>query len=84
MIWLKKHKSLKFSGFAREVSRDDLPFILNWTGPPVKSMMVDDQECLAALVKMIQAFDELQPNILGSFRLFNISVDSDTLRSMKY
>ena len=52
-------------GFAKEVSRHDLPFQLNWSGPNIKDMRVDDNECLKALVKMVKALEELQPNIPG-------------------
>ena len=45
------------------MSLDDLPFAVNWCGPVVKPMEVGDKECLSALVKIIGAFDELQPNI---------------------
>ena len=52
-------------GFAVEVLRHNLPFQVNWSGPNVKDMKVDDEECLKTLVKMVRALEELQPNIPG-------------------
>jgi hypothetical protein len=58
-----------FPGFAQEVRLKDLPFIVNWCGPDVKTMEVNDDECLLALVKIIRALDDLQPKIEGRFIL---------------
>ena len=52
-------------GFAKQVERDELPFLVNWCGPDIKAMAVDDKACLTALVKMISALDDLQPTIEG-------------------
>ena len=46
----------------------DLPFIVNWSGPNVKDMEINDKECLEAMVKMVNALAELQPNIKGIFK----------------
>ena len=55
-----------FLGFAKAVKVEDLPFLINWCGPDVKSMVVDDKACLTSLVNMIAAIDDLQPDIDGS------------------
>ena len=47
------------------MERADLPFTLNWSGPKVKEMEVNDGEVLAALTKLIGVLDDLQPNIKG-------------------
>ena len=54
-----------FAVLAEEVERDELPFIVNWTGPVVKDMEVNDKECLTAIVKIIEALEALQPQIPG-------------------
>ena len=55
-----------FLGFAKAVKVEDLPFLINWCGPNVKSMVVDDKACLTSLVNMIAAIDDLQPDIDGT------------------
>ena len=42
-----------------------MPFALNWSGPPVKDMEVNDKDCQEALVNIIKALEVLQPNIKG-------------------
>jgi len=74
-------------GFAKQVEIDELPFLINWCGPDIKSMAVDDKACLRALVKMISALDDLQPSIeglglcilaeFGRFLCYNLMVDED-------
>ena len=61
-----------FAVLAEEVERDELPFIVNWTGPVVKDMEVNDKECLTAIVKIIEALEALQPQIPGIYVLFSI------------
>ena len=53
------------SGFATEIQEENLPFLINWTGPVVQDMEVDDKKCQLAMIKMIKAIEELQPNIEG-------------------
>lgn len=38
---------------------------MNWSGPEVNSMAVDDKACLSSRVKFIAAIDNLQPNKEG-------------------
>jgi len=75
-------------GFAEEILRHNLPFQVNWSGPNVKDMKVDDEECLKTLVKMVTALEELQPNIpglgvcslveFGRLLCYNLLVDGTT------
>ena len=56
---------LLLSGFATEIKADKLPFIVNWCGPHVQNMEIDDKKCQATLIKIIEALEQLQPNIEG-------------------
>ena len=44
----------------------DLSFVVNWAGSHVLDMEVNDRLCQETLVKLIRAFEELQPNIKGN------------------
>merc|ERR1719341_842979 len=46
-------------GFATEIKADKLPFIVNWCGPHVQNMEIDDKKCQATLIKIIEALEEL-------------------------
>ena len=53
-------------GFAKRIENaDDLPFLVNWCGPDIKPMEVNDEACLNAMIKIVGAVDELQPDIKG-------------------
>lgn len=56
------------SGFAKTINMDDLPFIVNWCGPEIKPMAVDDEICLVTLVKIIDAIDDIKPEMEGKFQ----------------
>lgn len=56
---------LYLSEFAKAILPSNLPFVVNWSGPEVNSMAVDDKACLSSMVKFIAAIDNLQPNIEG-------------------
>ena len=56
---------MHFTVFAEEVEKEELPFIVNWTGPAAKDMEVNDKECLTAIVGIIKALEVLQPQIPG-------------------
>ena len=58
---------LSLSGFAEEVNEADLSFVVNWAGSHVLDMEVNDRLCQETLVKLIRAFEELQPNIKGPY-----------------
>ena len=47
----------------------DLSFVVNWAGSHVLDMEVNDRLCQETLVKLIRAFEELQPNIKGPYFL---------------
>lgn len=40
---------------------------MNWCGPDIKPMAVDDKACMTAIIDIIAAIDDLQPNIEGNF-----------------
>ena len=60
-----------------------MKFILNWSGPHIQDMNVDDRVCQTALIKLLRALEDLQPTIEGI--LLGVSEQSvvfwDTLMS---
>ena len=58
------------SEFAKLVLSKDLPFQVNWSGPDVKAMVVDDKTCLASMVNFVGAIDNLQPSLEGKLLLW--------------
>ena len=59
-------------GFATEVQEENLKFILNWSGPHIQDMNVDDRVCQTALIKLLRALEDLQPTIEGI--IFDVSL----------
>ena len=57
------------SVLAKLVPSNDLPFQVNWSGPDVKAMVVDDKTCLTSMVNFVGAIDNLQPNIEDKLKL---------------
>jgi hypothetical protein len=49
------------------VEDQELPFCVNWTGPKILDMEINDKECQSALVKIVKGLDELKPNTKGWF-----------------
>jgi len=74
-------------GFAKEVEDQDLPFCVNWTGPKILDMEINDKQCQTALIKIVEGLDELKPNTtglgvcvlaeFGRFLLYNAVVDGE-------
>ena len=68
-----KHFNLNLiAGFAKLVEDQELPFCVNWTGPKILDMEINDKECQSALVKIVKGLDELKPNTKGWFQVFVI------------
>ena len=58
---------LCISGYAELVNVGDLPFVVNWCGPEIKPMTVNDAACVDAMISIIRSIDELQPKIEGVY-----------------
>ena len=73
-------RSLVIAGLAQEVKKEDLPFLVDWAGPEVKPMEINDKECTQALVEIIRGLDDLQPKIKGKVKNAQRLIIIDTVK----
>ena len=73
-------RSLVIAGLAQEVKKEDLPFLVNWAGPEVKPMEVNDKEGTQALVEIIRGLGDMQPKIKGKVKNAQRLIIIDTVK----